>query len=134
VKKEHFNLPFEFYRRINDKNYPEFVKQLNKETTSANFWDVVDQYRLETPEEYSYGCLCGQGGIEEEGIEVWGISDKSELLVYDDNDGWYLSLIEDWIKKVRGYIQETVNIELENLSSPEEIKQYLKKCGEDRGV
>ena len=74
----------------------ESVKQLNKETTSDNFWDVVDQYRLETPEEYSYGCLCGQEGIEE-GIEVGGISDKSELLVYDNSDGWYLSSVEDWI-------------------------------------
>jgi hypothetical protein len=112
----------------------ESVKQLNKETTSDNFWDVVDQYRLETPEEYSYGCLCGQEGIEQDGIEVWGISDKGELLVYDDIDGWYLSSVEDWIEEAREYIQETVNIELENLSSLEEIKQYLKKCGEKRGV
>jgi hypothetical protein len=113
---------------------PEFVKQLNKETTSANFWDVVDQYILETPEEYSYGCLCEQEDKEQGGIEVWGISGNGELLVYDNNDGWYLSSVEDWIKKVRGHIQETVNNELENLSSLEEIKQYLKKCGEERGV
>lgn len=91
-----------------------FVEKLNEETTSENFEDIVYKYNLETPEEYSHEELC-----ENDGIEVWGVtSDETQVLVYDNNSGWYLLSISEWVDEIAKYLEDQDY-------DPEEIKELI---------
>jgi hypothetical protein len=86
----------------------ECVKQLNDETTSDNFWDVVDKHELEVLEEFAFEILS-----EQDGIEVWGRSEKGEFLVYD-SEGWYLLSSEKWVSEVQKYLVDNYNYDFDN--------------------
>jgi hypothetical protein len=61
----------------------ELVQKLNDATEADNFEQVISNYDLDTPESYYHEKLC-----ERDGVEVWGVSENGEVLVYDD--GWWL--------------------------------------------
>jgi len=91
-----------------------FVEKLNEETTSENFEDIVYKYNLETPEKYSHEELC-----ENDGIEVWGVtSDETQVLAYDNNSGWYLLSISEWVDEIAKYLEDQDY-------DPEEIRELI---------
>jgi len=100
----------------------ELVKQLNEETDSDNFWDIIDKYELEVLEEFAFEILS-----EQDGIEVWGRSEKGEFLVYD-SDGWYLASSGDWVSEVQKYLTETYNYDFDNkILTLEELIKCLEE-------
>ena len=78
-----------------------FVEKLNEEVSSDNFEQIIDKYQLETPEEYLHTEL-----YEQDGIEVWGISETGYILVYDNTNGFYLLSKEEWIQEIRKQYEE----------------------------
>jgi hypothetical protein len=105
------------------------VKILNMDVNSSNFDDIVTKYRpfgLGTPEGFSFGCLC-----EQDGLEVWGINEAGELLVYDCNNGFYFISQERWTREVQDYLTAVYDYEFDHVLSVEEIKAELKECDEE---
>lgn len=102
---------------------PGFVKQLNEETTSDNFESIVDKYGLDTPDEYLNGRLC-----EQDGIEVWGVTENKSVLVYDNVNGWYLLPVYKWTQEIRNAFDEEAEqilSEIPALNQPDKIEKRL---------
>lgn len=93
-------------QKINQK----FVEKLNEEVSSDNFEEIVDKYELDSPEEYAHTELC-----EQDGVEVWGVSDDGGLLVYDADNGFYLLSQHQWIQEIRKRFEEDAEIILSEL-------------------
>lgn len=102
------------------------VAQMNDEVTAENFWEIVDKYNLETPGKYNFNCLS-----EKNGIEVWGISDDGDFLVYDEYDGFYLLSEPIWINEAMKFLSENYNFEFGDEFSLEAVLEAFKEVDEE---
>lgn len=100
------------------------VAQINKEVTSDNFEQIIEKYNLDTPEEYSHEKLC-----EMDGVEVWGVSDGNWLLVYDNNNGFYLLSKDRWIQEIRNIFDEEADEILEELGVNKPVLHEFRIIG-----
>jgi hypothetical protein len=82
----------------------ELVEKMNEEVTSDNFWSIVDKYKLETPNDYLHSKLC-----EQDGVEVWGVTELGEVLVYDCYNGFFLLPFKKWVQEIRNQFDEEAN-------------------------
>jgi len=93
-------------QKINQK----FVDKLNEEVSSENFEEIIDKYELDTPEESSHSELC-----EQDGVEVWGVSEEGEVLLYDAFNGFFLLSKHKWIQEIRNQFDEEADIILSEM-------------------